>query len=744
MLCKKKFDYRHIICIALTLGFVFLSLTLFSGGIFRLVESFIDLGLSIAYFFCNLFGIPYSFNPAVINESKIADFNGFIESFPIVKGSISLISFENFTSNWYSFWDTFANWDNFLSYLSLVGTILLYSLYALIIIFNLYLIFRFRFKRLLNKKNNDYNKESKPLKIWKGFENRLFKPVYNWCKDFIYFIKVHSFYKITWLIIWGINFNIFSILIEFIAFYFYFIFSFDFSGIFKQFYKLLVDLSVMFKVVPVIVWIIIALIIIDKIRKSIAKNRLRRYEYRNRMFINKRPIVLMLCGTMGKGKTTALTDMVLSISVMHREKALEKIIDNDLKFPNFPWINLEKTLQKAMDKHIVYNLATCRKFIDKLHYYFCVYTSLDNAGGKSYKRHIKKIEKWLVFDNFIFNYDYESYGFTYDDKLKVVDVWEVIKTYAQLYFIYIINSSFVLANYSIRTDECLADSGNFPLWDNDFFERDSRTIDYISKHSHILDFDALRLGKKVIDNNENANSFEFGVVAITEIGKERGNNLENIDLKKKDDYTNQKNDRFNDYIKMVRHSATVDNYPFIKFITDEQRPNSWGADARDLCDIVSIKDCSEDRLAMPLFQFGELLYMLTFNKFTNNYIKFRHNRGDNTLFMYLYKGISSKIHNYYTRIHNLYGYHYQNVQTESGTQDGVITTSKYYISHKKTYSKRFATDSLGDFFNEKSLKSSVGLSDIPEYESEKATFDELKKQNSYFIRNLMGIKEKDY
>ncbi len=104
------------------------------------------------------------------------------------------------------------------------------------------------------------------------------------------------------------------------------------------------------------------------------------------------------------------------------------------------------------------------------------------------------------------------------------------------------------------------------------------------RHAHILDFDVLRLGKKVMENNPKVGSFEFGVVAITEIGKERGNTLELKEVKRNTDDTNQKNDLFNSWLKMCRHSATVDNFPFIKVFTDEQRPESWGADARDLCD----------------------------------------------------------------------------------------------------------------------------------------------------------------
>ena len=52
---------------------------------------------------------------------------------------------------------------------------------------------------------------------------------------------------------------------------------------------------------------------------------------------------------------------------------------------------------------------------------------------------------------------------------------------------------------------------------------------------------------------------------------------------------------------MCRHSATVDNYPFIKVFTDEQRPESWGADARDLCDILYIESNGKTKLAMPFY-----------------------------------------------------------------------------------------------------------------------------------------------
>ena len=44
--------------------------------------------------------------------------------------------------------------------------------------------------------------------------------------------------------------------------------------------------------------------------------------------------------------------------------------------------------------------------------------------------------------------------------------------------------------------------------------------------------------------------------------------------KKKDVETNQNNDLFNTTLKMIRHRATVGFFPFVRIITDEQRPES--------------------------------------------------------------------------------------------------------------------------------------------------------------------------
>ena len=674
----------------------------------RLVESVGDFGRSVAYYFSELF----SSTPGTVAPGS--------QSTVIADSVIKLpVEWEVFVDSWYAYWNLFITESNVTEYLIFLSDLLFYLCQIILIFIPLFILVKVLLKRALKQENNDYNEDTKPLQIFK----KIAVPVIyinRWVASFYAFIKEHKAYWIIWAVIWSYSFNFISIVFSFFAFYFSFSVSFDFIQLYNFVRQLLIDLSIVMRFIPLLGWVIIALVIIDKLCCNIAYKRLNRYEFRNRGFINARPVVSMNCGTMGKKKTTATTDMGLSCAVMFRDKAFELILENDLKFPNFPWINLENDIKVQMENHVIYNLATCRKYVAERHRVFMRSKTKEN----------------------IFDYDYKKYGYTYDDKLKVVDVWTVLESYVQLYFIYTVESSLLISNYSIREDSLISDLGNFPLWDNDFFKRDSRLIDSYSRHSKILDYDMVRLGEKLIKNNAKANCFEFGVVLITEVGKERGNTLELRDKKKNDDSTNQKNDLFNSWLKMVRHSATVDNFPFVKVITDEQRSESWGADARDLADITQIIDAGERKLAKPLFGLFEFIHDRLFNKFSSTYYDYRFYRGDNTLSMYLFKGIISKLHNYYVRTYNLFGYCVLKGALESGRQDGPVIMIKYYLMNKKIYSKRFSTDCFNDFFTEKVLRSDVGIADLEEYETEKATFEELSKQNSYFMNDLLsGLKD---
>ena len=695
---------RFNIIVTIVISAIFLGLTaVFWQSYVRFGESCRDFGLSVAYYVCKLFGIDYSFMPTVTEYSGVLQWEMFLPS-----------DWAGFTASAKEYFALLISGGNFAGYWAKVGSVLAGMAKVLIIALPCVLLLVIIVRTMYRRANTKHNYDTLPLRIFKWLAKRTYQPIKRGIKSYLVFLKRHLWIVVCWAILWAVHLNLASVVIGFFAYYFYFVLSFDVANLYVQVCKLLIDLQIVFRNFPWWSIATVAWLIFNRWRKKIALNRLRHYEARNCGFINELPIVSMACGSMGKRKTTLITDMVLSQEVMFRQKALSILQNNDMKLPHFPWIMFEDELRACMEHGTVYNLASVKTWVA--------------LKRSRYLRH--RNAKWQLY-----GYDIRRYGATFNDALRVQFLFDVLETYAMAYFIYVLESSLIVANYSIRTDNALLDNGNFPLWLTDFFPKNRRTE---SRHAHILDFDVLRLGKKVLENNPKAGSFEFGVVAITEIGKERGNNLELKEVKKGTDETNQKNDLFNSWLKMCRHSATVDNFPFIKVFTDEQRPESWGADARDLADIINIASCGELRLALPFYTIEEMVSEWAFNRFIRLYEDFRFRRGDNTLLVHILKSITAWLWRRDLRIHNKYGYCILKIEKERGTMDGKTENKKYYLMNAKIYAKRFSTDCFSDYFNDMAKKSKTGLTDYIEYATEKATVDELKMQNSYFINSLYG------
>ena len=708
----KDLDYRHYISIVITVGFILWGAFAFPYAFPRFFEACKDFGLSIAYTFCDLFDVATLIIPSVNDLSHMP----FTITDKVPK------DWELFKTSFVAFFEKFGDIEVFKEFLRYLATSTASTLKIFVLItLSLVLIVPVSIPlvKMLKKPNNDYGKETKPLKIFKKISDYTYRPVKSWVKGFFAFLNEYRIYYVIWAIIWAFHFNLATVVMEVLAYYFYFVSTFDIGHLYIQAYKLMLDLSVMFKFVPAPLWILFGLLIINKVRKNRGYDNLLHMELMNRGFINERPIVTLICAKMGLGKTTLLTDMAISVDVMLRDLAYKIILENDLMFPFFPWINLENAVKRAIRNHSIYNLTTARRFVES-------------------KK--KKFLKRPVSYN-LFGYDFRRYGLTYNNALYVKYIWEVLYNYVQAYMLYIMISSFIQSNYSIRTDMLIQDLGNFPLWNSDFFKRDSRYIGVHSRHVHILDFDALRLGKRLIEENDN-DYFEFGVVAITEIGKERQNALELKEVKKGTDETNQKNDMFNAWLKMIRHSATIDNVPFVKVFVDEQRPSSWGSDAKDLSEIIHIESSTEQRLAMPLFFVEEVIHSILKRMFEKYYLKYRYTKGNQTLFNYIFKTIYAKFHAYYVRTYNTFGFKVLGIKIEDGKQDGLFMDRRYFIMNKKIYSKRFSTDCFSGFFEEKAKRSNKGVSDLPEFAGEKATFAEMESMNSYFFNDLTRLMKK--
>ena len=674
--------------------------TTFQTSYLRMGEAFRDFGLSIKFFFCLLLGIPNYTMPTVNNFSDVMPWR--------------LIPEE-----WVAFWARVKDYFTLLfrgrnlkaygeAFMGVTETIAKAGLVLLPCV----LILAVAMKQLYRSSNTKHNHDTVPLVLFKRYAQAYYQPVKRFVLGYIAFIKEHIFLVVILSLIWVCSLNLVTIVVEFLAYYFFFAVSYRLDTLYIQFGKLLVDLLVIYHHVPAWILLIIPCALFLNFRKTVALAKLRHMEARNCGFINELPIVSMTCGSMGKRKTTMITDMALSQEVMFRQKALDILQKNDMKFPYFPWVCFEMELRRCMEFGTVYNLATVKAWV--------------RLKQKRYEKHGDSHLQ-------LYGYDTERYGMSYENGLTRADLFDVLETYAQAYFIYVMQSSLIISNYSIRTDNRLLDAGNFPMWSFDFFRFDYGKN---SRYAHILDFDVLRLGKKVVENNEKAGSFEFGVVAITEVGKERGNNLELKEVRKGQDETNQKNDLFNAWLKMCRHSATVDHFPFIKVFTDEQRPESWGADARDLADILHIVSSGEQRLALPFFTIEEMVQEWLFGRFTALYYDFRHRRGDNTLLVHILKSVTAVIYRYYVTTYNRYGYSITKIEKERGTQDGNVEKKKYYLMNQKIYANRFSTDCFSDYFNDMAKKSKMGLHDYVTYQTEKATVEELKMQNSYFINSL--------
>lgn len=711
-----KIDYRYIICILITLaiggglGYVF------RASFLRLYEAIKDFGLSIAFYFCETFNIPYSFNVHLNEYSKYLPPIDFPDTVSTLGASIV------------AYFKAFADGSVFLSYLVKLAVFFKNLSYWLVLLLPVFLVIYVINESSKKVVKNDYAKESKSLKLAKRFGEKVYRPAKKWIVDFIEFAREKRFF-VVWFWELFIVFNLASIVVEFLAFYFWFVASWNFGTIFLQIHKLLIDLMPTIKFIPIPLWLVLAYVLFARWREKIGYSVLNHNELKNRGFINERSIVTMITGKMGVGKNCMAVDMGLSQNIMFRDKALEILIELDLKFPQFPWIVFENCIRYLLDKHIVFNLASIDDFLNYAEQNFVEPTEQSRDKLKEFLG-----DFW--HDNDLFGYDYEKYGLYQNDELKNNWIFDVLKDYAKAYLIYIVQSVYVFANYSIRFDDVCFDNGNLPLFYNDFFRT---PVNAPSRFAHILDFDALRLGKKLVEENKESNFFEFGIVVITEIGKERGNQLELSGLNKLDKMTNQKNDRFNDFLKMIRHGGTVYHYPFVKVIVDEQRSSSWCADATELCELIRIKEKSDRKLAMPFFTLENAIFDVLQPKFENWYTDYRYRRGDYTLPFFIKKTLYSKFLNWYIRKTNIFGYYRSSVQIDDGAKLEESKNNYYYLARKKIYSDRFHSDCFSDFFYNKSRTAGVGVDDVTEFESVLASISELKTMNSYFYRSLNNL-----
>ena len=211
-------------------------------------------------------------------------------------------------------------------------------------------------------------------------------------------------------------------------------------------------------------------------------------------------------------------------------------------------------------------------------------------------------------------------------------------------------------------------------------------------------------------------------------------------MKATDEECNQKNDLFNVLLKMSRHACVIANRVFVKVFADLQRPDSLGADCRELGEVTYIEDKSTIEPVLPffsLYHIFELLIDWCFSPFRSVYMEYRINRSDCTLPLYLFKNFEARLQHIKERTRNIFGSATLSLELQSGRMDGEPKKRKWYRMPKKIYSCRYSTDCQMAIFERRAENNFVGIDDLREYADDMANGEELIYQNSHMQIELL-------
>lgn len=708
----KKLTYRHYVGIGLTLIFILLAALVYNKSYIRLGESVRDIYTSCKYYVHELFFDNASGVTATVIEKSSIPF-----------GRIFPLSAEEFEAHFIAFWHLLFTGENLFDFLQYSSKFLLILNVFLTFLVILFIVLKLYFGMLLRTENASLNNDTKPLKVYKKIE-AVFAAINNWFKALFAFFKAKKFFKL-WLWVWLFNLNIVPIVIEVFAYLFYFVASFDLLHLYMQLYKLVCDLAIMLRGLPWFIWLILAIITLNWFRHKKGYDKLNHMEMYDTGFARSLGIATMITAPMNGNKTKLATDLSLTFAKIFKYDSRQTMRKCETQFKNFAFASLNADLKKRINEHEIYSLATIELFVRGMRDKF--FNALNDENDNAPER-------------FIYGYDYKKNTFYYDNKLYLTSLFTMIEEYCKAYFIYTMPDSFIVSNYAIREDGTRSELTNVPLWNYDFFKREARDLSDISYFSRILDFDILRKGKTVIENNPLSDTFEFGIVTITEFDKDRGNQLDTKGIKRESEEANQLNDLFNYSPKMGRHSSTIDYNPYVRYIFDLQRAMKTEADIREICDcVLNVQKKDGGHLALPFFFVEEFINGLVCDRYAAFLDEYDFYHADNTLLGYLAKKLFGGFLNYYTNTYNLYGYDVLKIDIQNGQLESNNNLHNYFIAYKKAHSDRYATDCYGWFFRDEALKKDKGIVDYPTFSGSKATRDELRLENSYFIRALERV-----
>ncbi len=313
----------------------------------RLWETICGVGSSVKFYFSEIFELENNTPVDVIQPSETLQ--GEMVAMPTT-ASVFWLKFKVFF--------TLLNGSNLGGYFEIIGQKLEIISRFLLLLLPVAILVVIVVKKIYATPNVRHNQDTRPLRIVKKISGVTYQPIKRFIWGYKRYLDETTHWKTAWIWIWLANVNFLSIGVAFISYYFYFAVSFDIPSLYPQIVNLLKDLLLVLRYFPWLLTGTIAWIIFTRVREKIGMQVLYHHEARNCGFIKELPIVSMSCGSMGKRKTTHITDMSLSQTVMFRQEAFTRLQKQDMKFPLFPWIKFEMELRACMEYGKVYNLAS--------------------------------------------------------------------------------------------------------------------------------------------------------------------------------------------------------------------------------------------------------------------------------------------------------------------------------------------------------------------------------------------------
>ena len=160
----------------IVIGTGLLAFFVYKESYMRVGEAFSDLWNSLKFFVKEVFLFDFEAEPTVLEYSEVLEWENILPE-----------DWSNFTFKFKAFFSLFATGENFDLYMDGIGTGLANFSKSLVVIIPIGLVFWLIIKAIYAKCNTKHNRDTIPLKLYKGITRITVVPIRNFLKQYIKF-----------------------------------------------------------------------------------------------------------------------------------------------------------------------------------------------------------------------------------------------------------------------------------------------------------------------------------------------------------------------------------------------------------------------------------------------------------------------------------------------------------------------------------------------------------------------------